>query len=138
MTDAICRACGEQFVLWRRTLKYCDGCRTKYPGVYRYICPDGRSYVGSAWFLKLRPVNGLSRSNARIDAALKEYPAETRLFEILEVLTGLAAGDIHHGTLAAEQRHIDRLGTLNPDRGINVVSAMAADRRPPKFSETAS
>lgn len=130
MSDAICRACGGQFALWRRTLKYCDGCRAKSPAVYRYICPDGRSYVGSTWFSKLRPVNGLSRSNARIDAALKEYPAETWVFEIIELLPGHSAGDVLHKTLEAEQRHIDRLGTLNPERGFNVVSALAADRLP--------
>jgi hypothetical protein len=123
MNDRICRACGAQFAPRTRLLRYCDECRKISNAVYRFICPDGRSYVGSTQDLKVRKSIGLSRSNRRIKVAIEKYPPETWVFELLEPLPHRCSIE---EALKAEQRHIDRLGTLNPERGFNVYAARSA------------
>jgi hypothetical protein len=54
--------------------------------VYRFICPDGRSYVGSRANCSRRERQGIQPSNKRLRAALVIYPAETWTFEILQML----------------------------------------------------
>ena len=44
------------------------------PAVYRYVCPDGRSYVGSTADHRIRDRHGLSRSNSLIDEAFVTPP----------------------------------------------------------------
>jgi hypothetical protein len=123
MSERPCRTCGAQFVLRDRKIKYCHACRTASTAVYRFICPDGRSYVGSTHNLKVRPLKGLSRSNRRIKAIIEKYPPETWRFEVLERLPSRRP---FQEAVEAEQRHIERLGTLNPERGFNVYAASAA------------
>jgi hypothetical protein len=114
MSSAICRACGERFSPRSFTQRYCDPCNSDV--VYRFIAPDGRSYVGSTWCSGLRQPT-LSRSNSRIKTASEKYPPETWSFELLERVP------VGQSRFEAEQRHIDRLGTLNPDRGFNMRCA---------------
>jgi hypothetical protein len=68
----ICNACGRSFEA-RRRRAYCspECSRVPAPGVYRFICPDGRSYVGS------RCAYGVSDHNQRLADALDQYPLET-------------------------------------------------------------
>jgi hypothetical protein len=93
-------------------------CRS--PGVYRFICSDGRSYVGSTYDLTARPKKGLARNNTHIKAAIEKYPPETWQFEVLEQFP---AGCSERELRAAEQRHIKRLGTLDPECGFNIDPA---------------
>jgi hypothetical protein len=119
MSLRACPSCGGAVPARRR--KYCgEDCRRQV-GVYRFVCPDGRSYVGSTHNLRIRPVNGLQRSNRRIAAALAKYPAETWRFEVLE---RLPPGRPFLEAIAAERRHIERLGTLNPEQGFNMRLAV--------------
>ncbi len=89
------------------------------PAVYRFICPDGRSYVGSRKDITRREREGLDPyfSNPRILEALKKHPLKTWRFEILERLS--SDQDRH----VAEQRHIDRLRTWDPQYGFNILPA---------------
>jgi hypothetical protein len=119
MSAATCRACGAQFDR-RHRRNYCNDCHCQ-TAVYRFVCPDGRSYVGSTHDLGTRSVKGLLRNNRRIKAALEKYPPETWRFEILE---RLPSGRPFQEAVEAEQRHIERLGTLNPKRGFNVNAAV--------------
>jgi hypothetical protein len=121
-----CKACGTQFPPPTYLSKYCDNCRKPAPGVYRFVCPDGRSYVGSTRWLKTRPVFGLSRRNLLITAAADGYPLETWTFEALECLPAECS---EQELREAEQRHIERLGTLDPSRGFNVTPAAPAGCR---------
>jgi hypothetical protein len=91
------------------------------PIVYRFVAPDGRSYVGSVRHGQNRAV-ALARSNRRIDTALKEYPAATWFFEVLE---NFARGCSDLDLRAAEQRHIARLRTWMPEYGFNMHPAVA-------------
>lgn len=126
MSEGFCRSCGGSIPRWR---KYCVECCYQ-TAVYRFICPDGRSYVGSTHDLRTRAVNGLLRSNRRIKAVIEKYPPETWRFEVLERLPSRRP---FREALEAEQRHIDRLGTLNTERGFNVYAAVA----PPQKEEAA-
>jgi hypothetical protein len=73
MVDAICRFCGTQFTP-RDHRRYCNECHYAPPAVYRFSCPDGRSFVGSTSDLKARSLKGLSRTNRRIKTAIEKYP----------------------------------------------------------------
>ena len=55
-----CPTCGQSFPKYGRK-KYCsDHCWiAKAPAVYRFVCPDGRSYVGSRLNIKNRERDGI-------------------------------------------------------------------------------
>jgi hypothetical protein len=117
-SERLCRDCGSPIP---RCRKHCWECHWQ-TAVYRFVCPDGRSYVGSTHDLRKRPLKGLSRSNRRIKAVIEKFPPETWRFEVLELLPSRRP---FHEAVEAEQRHIDRLGTLDPERGFNMVRAAA-------------
>lgn len=73
------RAIGVKYIV-RRTVFRAS------PAVYRFVCPDGRSYVGSAKNIEKRPHAAVDRENPRLLKAFKKYPPETWRFEILETL----------------------------------------------------
>jgi hypothetical protein len=89
------------------------------PVVYRFVAPDGRSYVGSVRCGQKRAV-ALARSNARIRTALKDYPAATWFYEVLE---SFAPGCSKLALRAAEQWHIDQLRSWTPENGFNLAPA---------------
>jgi hypothetical protein len=120
--DFVCHICGTHAcgIQTARPRKYCGDCRTSPTVyVYRFICPDGRSYVGSntSYSSKIRAFEGLSRSNRRIKAISEIHPPNTWRFELLE---NLPLNCPYQEVLEAEQRQIDRLGTLDPERGFNM------------------
>jgi hypothetical protein len=115
-----CQGCGANFFPRSSQVKYCDGCHQPSPAVYRFVAPNGMSYIGSSRHVKIRR-GGLWRINNRIRAVVKKYPPETWAFEILEELLPECS---EQELRAAEQRHIDRLGTLDPDRGFNINPAV--------------
>jgi hypothetical protein len=119
-----CLDCGAHFASTLRHVRHCHACRVA--GIYRFICPGGRSYVGGTDYLNVRAEGGLNRSNARIKGAAAKYPLKTWRFEVLEVLPPNASWE---DSLAAEQRHIDRLGTSDPKRGFNVDAPELTLRR---------
>jgi hypothetical protein len=123
-----CKACGQGFISYSRRVYCSDECRhgAPAPAVYRFVCPDRRSYVGSTVDWRNRTDNGLRRSNTRLIAAFEQYPPETFVFEILE---HLAPRRSERELRDAEQRHIDALRSWDPQYGFNVV---------PAISETAS
>jgi hypothetical protein len=49
--------------------------RIRFPTIYRFVCPDGRSYVGAVGDSRKR--GGIQRSNARLLAAFELHPPET-------------------------------------------------------------
>jgi hypothetical protein len=116
-----CKSCGQPFNTVQGRL-YCSGdCRrTKAPAVYRFVCPDGRSYVGGTSDRRSRANRGIGRFNARLAVAFEQYPPETWTYEILELL---APGCSEQELRAAEQRHIDRLRSCEPDAGFNIWPA---------------
>jgi hypothetical protein len=87
------------------------------PGVYRFICPDGRSYVGAVKNCRKRAKKGIARLNHRLAAAFEQYPPKDWTFEILEWLKPGCSND---QLRKAEQRHIDRLQSWLPDVGFNI------------------
>ena len=92
----LCKRCGRPFVrAWRQ---YCsDECRVaRSPAVYRFICPDGRSYVGSRNDCRARREEGIKGSNARLRAALEQYPADMWTYEVLQELPPGYWGDEIH------------------------------------------
>jgi hypothetical protein len=90
------------------------------PAIYRFICPDRRSYVVSAGNHHNRSKYGLGRSNPWINEALLTYPSETWTFEVLEQLSpGCSNEMLRH----AEQRHIERLRSWMPEHGFNILPA---------------
>jgi hypothetical protein len=113
-----CVQCGEIFPDpgWNR--RHCGKCRPFYTAVYRFICPDGRSYVGSREDCQWRERVGIKPSNARLRKALKKYPAHTWKFEIIEMLKYRS-----NNQYMREQYHIERLRTMDPRYGFNVVRA---------------
>jgi hypothetical protein len=86
------------------------------PAVYRFIAPDGRSYVGSRKNIRNRTKAPIGY-NKRLLEALAIYPQDQWQFEILEKLEVGCSGELLR---EAEQRHIDRLQTFSPDFGFNV------------------
>ena len=63
---------------------------------------------------------GLSRSNPLIDAVIATHPLETWTFEVLEELP---PGCPKETLRRAEQRHIERLRSFQPERGFNIYPA---------------
>ena len=112
------RPCKIPFVrAWRQ---YCsDECRVaRSPAVYRFICPDGRSYVGSA-----RREEGIQASNAWLRAALEQHPAHLWTYEVMQELR---PGCLERERLILEQHHIDRYRALDPAYGFNMLPASGA------------
>ena len=91
------------------------------PAVYRYICPDGRSYVGSVADHRKRSRYPIKRKNERLAEAFKTHPPQTWTFELLEELP---PGCLVHELRCVEQSHIDRLRSLMPEHGFNIVPAI--------------
>jgi hypothetical protein len=91
------------------------------PAVYRFVSPDGRSYVGSVSDYRNRAANGIYRSNERLEAAFEQYPPESFVFEILE---RLSPGCSERELRKAEQRHINRLRSWKPESGFNMYPAI--------------
>ena len=119
-----CKTCGELFALFRK-ISYCstDCWNRRAPAVYRFSCPDGRSYVGAVGDIRKRNARGVDRSNSRLAAAFAQYPPESWIFEILEVLPpGCTVQELR----AAEQRHMERLHSLDPQHGFNIWPAIWA------------
>src|SRR6476620_9918210 len=116
-----CKACGRPCASSAPNRLYCDQCQcAKAPAVYRFVCPDGRSYVGAVSDIRRRADHGIQRSNTRLRLAFEQYPPETWRYEVLELLPpGCSKRKLH----AAEQRHINRLHSCEPDSGFNVVPA---------------
>ena len=118
-----CKACGLTFNPYHGAL-YCSAeCRNgaRAPAVYRFICPDGRSYVGAVKDCRRRAERGIRRSNTRLLAAFKKHPPETFAYEVLEQLRpGCSERELRE----AEQRHIDRLRSWSPRAGFNIVPAV--------------
>lgn len=116
-----CKTCGQAFESWYEGQIYCSVvCSVNAPAIYRFICPDGRSYVGSSCNITKRANYGIARLNVRLAAAFKQHSPETWTFEILESLT---PGCSEQELRGAEQRHIDRLHSCEPDAGFNIVPA---------------
>ena len=118
----ICRACGSEFfwvnsnqVYWSEVCR-----RVPAPAVYRFIAPDGRSYVGSRanWLAPKR--DGITPTNSRLVEALAEYPADTWTFEVLQILPGRCLEADRHRD---ERYHIDRLRSWDPTHGFNMNPA---------------
>ena len=121
-----CRACHRRFVPQHGLQKYCsDSCRLcRAPAVYRFIAPDGRSYVGSRANWRPREHDGINpprrKINSRLAEALAQYPAKTWTFELLEQLPGGCSKTIR---FRAEQQHINRLRSWDPAHGFNMNPA---------------
>ncbi len=125
MSQLDCKSCGQPFTPPYGNQRNCDECLQKIraysPAVYRWVAPDGRSYVGSTVHSFIRHTVGLDRKNRRIDAALKEYPQETWAYEVLEQLDPECS---EAELRLAEQQHIERLRTWMPEYGFNMTPAV--------------
>ena len=121
-----CKRCGPSFTPTRLINNFCPECRqinqACLPAVYRWIAPDGRSYVGSTVHVSIRADHGIARTNKRLDEALKEYPFETWTYEVLERLNPTCS---ESELREAEQRHINRLRSWMPEHGFNPGYAAA-------------
>jgi hypothetical protein len=122
----VCAACQRSFGLpsgrgQYRRLFCSDECRrVRAPAVYRFVCPDGRSYVGAVTDIRKRDVRGIARSNPWLKAAFERYPPDTFTYEILERLPpGCSIEQLRE----AEQRHIERLRSWAPESGFNICPA---------------
>ena len=120
MTLVACKTCGRLFaaVQGRRYCPRSECRRRKFPAVYRFISPDGRSYVGAISDYRKR--GDIRRSNPRLLAAFELHPPETWVFELLEQLP---PGCSVKALREAEQHHIDRLRSWLPDFGFNMAPA---------------
>jgi hypothetical protein len=117
-----CLACHQSFVPQHRLQRYCTIiCRTRpAPAVYRFIAPDGRSYVGSTCDRRKRVKGGICRRNPQLLQTFVTYPPETWAFEILQALPPGCPDFIR---IRAEQQHIDRLRSWDPAHGFNMSPA---------------
>jgi len=72
----ICKVCGHLFASPNKMRTICspDCRRSRAPAVYRFICSDGRSYVGAVSDISERTKYGVDRSNARLRAASRHPP----------------------------------------------------------------
>jgi hypothetical protein len=119
-TGKRCVACDEPMpVQLHGSCKYCDACSA--PAIYRFVCPDGRSYVGSTSYPRDRNLRGLERSNSWLLEAFERHPPETWTYEVLEKLP---YGCSKEEVLDAEQQHIERLGSWMKEHGFNVHPAV--------------
>jgi hypothetical protein len=118
----VCVNCQQSFQPVHGNCKYCsDECRlAKAPAVYRFVCPDGRSYVGAVADIRKREIYGIHRSNPWLEAAFERYPPDTFTYEILE---RLPPGCSRQQLREAEQRHIERFRSWDPERGFNIWPA---------------
>ena len=115
-----CIACGKPMSIGLHpNCKYCDACSA--PVIYRFVCPDDRSYVGSTSYPRDRNLRGLERSNSWLLEAFEKYPPETWSFEVLEKLP---YGCSREEMFDAEQRHIERLGSWMKELGFNIYPAV--------------
>jgi hypothetical protein len=136
--ERICRSCCRPFdvdlrradqetqsrepeVLWF----CCADCQSRpAPAVYRYICPDGRSYVGACPDHRTRNQNGIQRSNLWLLAAFEQHPPETWRYEVLERMRpGCSLQELRE----EEQHHIERLRSWDPRVGFNMTPAVWRD-----------
>jgi hypothetical protein len=115
----ICRACNHQFRTKQHNREYCNKHRRapSVPSVYRFVCPDGRSYVGSVSDGLIRDREGVGRRNGLLDEAFEKYPPDTWIFEVLEWLP-LDSDKIERRI--AEQKWINHFDSMNPERGFNI------------------
>jgi hypothetical protein len=123
MTVIPCKTCGKEFKRNRGRSFYCSHkCRvTRDPAVYRFVCPDGRSYVGSRGDIRSRQKMGMRGQNHRLKKAVEQFPSDAWRFEVLETLEpGCPIKDLRE----AEQRHMDRFLSWSPDHGFNVAPAI--------------
>jgi Toprim domain len=107
----VCQVCGNPFASPDKARGFCspDCLRARAPVVYRYICPDGRSYVGSVSDSRNRFNDGIARSNSRLIAACAKYPPQTWTYEILEELRpGCSVRELRE----AEQRYMELFASL--------------------------
>lgn len=107
--------------------KFC-GCKASV--VYRFVCPDGRSYVGSTRDHRERSHRGIQRKNPQLIEAFALHPPKTWTYEVLE---RLPAGRSRKQRAVAEQRHIDRLRTWAPEHGFNMLAADATKLRTKEY-----
>jgi hypothetical protein len=120
-----CKSCGQEFEHKKRGQRalFCSHkCRmTRAPAVYRFVCPDGRSYVGSRGDIRSRQKMGMTGQNQRLREALQQFPSDAWRFEVLEVLRpGCELEQLRQ----AEQRHMDRFQSWSPDFGFNAEPAI--------------
>ena len=115
-----CPACAQLMV--SITHEFCGTCRKrrKAPAVYRFVCPDGRSYVGSTPNHRTRNNRGIARTNRWLVEVFGRHLPDTWVYEVLETLPPGCSKTMME---AAEQRHIDRLDTTDPAHGFNVRRA---------------
>ncbi len=109
-----CVTCRGPFVQQERRQIYCSTpCRENpNPAVYRFVASDGRCYVGSTGNYKRKPCINIKRRNQR----LLNY-SSTWTFEILEELKrGCTTAKLRE----AEQKHIERLRSWDPQHGFNM------------------
>jgi hypothetical protein len=105
-----CKTCGQPFSSGHSGRLYCDR-----PGVYRFVCPDGRSYVGAVGNINKRGYLGVARSNPRL------LTADTWAYEVLE---RLPPGCSWRELRKAEQKQIDRLRSWAPEFRFNIHRAV--------------
>lgn len=91
------------------------------PVVYRFVCPDGRCYVGSVRNGRARAKNGIGRMNSRLLAAYKQHPPKTWTYEVLERLPPECS---ERKLRRAEQRYIEHLRSWHPEHGFNIDPAL--------------
>jgi hypothetical protein len=114
-----CKICGRPFRRGRQSCDRRECWPNRFPAVYRFVCPDGRSYVGAVGNCSGRG-DSIQRSNARLLAAFELHPPETWTFEVLEQLP---PGCSMQTRREAEQRHIERLRSWLPEFGFNMLPA---------------
>lgn len=103
----------------------------KAPGVYAFVCPDGRRYVGSSRDCQRRAKYGLNRTNPRLREAISRYPLNQWSFEVLELLPPKNCTEVK--LRGAENRHIERLKTRDPQYGFNIRPPNLRPVVPPRF-----
>jgi hypothetical protein len=90
------------------------------PAIYRWVCPDGRSYVGSTGNHHVRKRPRVDRVNRLLRTAFKRYPPEKWTYEILEQLLPHCS---RQQLRATEQQHIRRLRSWRPEFCFNINPA---------------
>ena len=118
MTKKRCAACGKSFLPKPANRKFCSTeCWRPIPAIYRYVCPDGRSYVGSTRDYRDRDRYGIDHVNSWLAEAYAKYLPELWRFEVLEQEP---RDDVW--LRQAEQCHIERL--RSSEHGFNMRSAV--------------